>query len=240
MKVSVITTLYNYRQYLGDCIESFLRQDFRESELVVVDDASTDDPQPVIDKYKSKRIQYIRLDQNGGYSHAKNVGIRSARSDVLVMLDADDMLTKTGISSRYSRLQEGFDLVHGPAITLKEDGRLIPDTKRLAKWVASPKDHTSYQLIHAQTVMLRKSIHSKVGLYDETLRCKSDREMWARILARPEFRVSWVNEPVAVYRSHKKQMHRSKYKLQNNERLEAEVKAKIEKRRTDLTGLPTL
>lgn len=235
----MVTTLFNYRQYIGDCIESFLRQDFGDSEMVIVDDASTDNPQKVIKPYLGERVKYIRLEKNGGYSHAKNVGIRNASADVLVMLDADDMLTKNGISIRYAKLQEGFDFVHGPVWNLK-GSKQESDMPRFRRWLNSSKDQDCYKLIHAQSVMLKKSIHSVVGLYDETLRCKSDREMWARILARPQFRVGWVTEPVAIYRQHESQMHKSKYKLQNNDRLEREVLDRIKKRRTDLSGLEML
>ena len=60
-KVSVITTLYNYRNYIRDSIKSFLKQDFDDSEMIIVDDASTDNPYKVIRKYESDRIKYIRL-----------------------------------------------------------------------------------------------------------------------------------------------------------------------------------
>lgn len=239
MKVSVVTTLFNYRQYIGECIESFLAQDEPDSEMVIVDDCSTDNPIKVIQPYIGSRLRYIRLDKNGGYSHAKNVGVRAASADVLVMLDADDMLTKNGISVRYEKLKEGFDFVHGPVWNFK-GGKMTSDMPRFQKWLSSKKDESCYKLIHAQSVMLRKSVHSVVGLYDETLRCKSDREMWARILARPQFKIGWTNEPVAIYRQHGDQMHKSKFKLKNNEKLEREVLRRISQRRTDLSGLEML
>lgn len=239
MKVSVVTTLYNYRRYVRDCVESFLDQDMTDSEMIIVDDCSTDNPSEVISRYLGDRVRYIRLPKNRGYSHAKNVGIKSALADVLVMLDADDMLTKNGISCRYAKIQEGFDMVHGPVINLK-DGAMESDMPRFMQWLNSKRDASTYKLIHAQSVMLRKDIHKTVGLYDETLRCKSDREMWARILARSQFKIGWVIEPVAIYRKHGNQMHKSNYKVANNDRLEAEVKQKIKQRKTDLSGLEML
>ena len=88
VKVSVITTLYNYKDYIVDCIESFLSQNFKDSEMIIVDDNSIDNPYKNIKKYISDRVKYINLDKNMGYSYAKNIGIKASNSDILVMVDA--------------------------------------------------------------------------------------------------------------------------------------------------------
>lgn len=238
-KISVITTLFNYRPYIEDCINSFLRQNFIDSEMIIVDDCSTDNPYDVIKKIINKRIKYIKLDKNMGYSFAKNIGIKNSNSDILVMLDADDMLTKNSLTSRYNKILEGYDFVHGPAYELKEN-KQISGMERFNKWLTSKKDSTCYKLVHAQTVMLKKEIHKIVGLYDENLRYKSDREMWARIFNRPQFKIGWTTEHVAIYRHHSKQMHKSKQKLKLNDKLQSEVLQLIDKRKHNLDGLELL
>jgi glycosyltransferase involved in cell wall biosynthesis len=242
-KVSVITTLYNYRRYIADCLGSFLNQDFKDSEIIIVDDNSTDDPYPVIKRYMSHgdRVKYIKLDENMGYSHAKNVGIKASSSDILVMLDADDMTTLNGISLRYEEMQKGFDLVHGPVLDFTTSGGAIKTkkSKLWKQWKRSKQNAPCYRLIHAQSVMLKKDIHKKIGLYDESLRSKSDREMWARILFN-NFKMSYVDDPVSYYRRHSKQMHRSPEKLKINDKLQKNVLSLIEKRKTDLSGLEML
>jgi len=238
MKVSVVTTLYNYRDYIEDAIKSFLNQSFYESEMIIVDDASKDNPYEVIKKYESDRVRYIRLDKNKGYSHAKNVGIKASTSDVLVMLDADDMLTEDGIKVRYKKVIRGCDFVHGPVLDLR--GGKQKESKLWRQWKASEKDSRCYRLVHAQSVMLRKEIHAKIGLYDESLRSKSDREMWARIFNRKEFHICNVDKYVAIYRIHPRQMHKSKEKLKINDKLQAHVLSLIKKRKKDLSGLEML
>lgn len=233
-RVSVITTLYNYRNYIGDCIESFLDQNFEDSEMVIVDDASEDDPYEVIKKYSSDRVKYIRLDKNQGYSHAKNVGIKACSSDILVMLDADDMLTKNSLKTRYEKMMEGYDFVHGPCLDMKEGRPLI----RNRLWDLWLKKGT-WKEVHAQGVMLKKDIHCEIGLYDEILWCKSDREFFARVFNHG-FKVGTVEADVAFYRRHKKQMHRSKEKAKINDKLQKEVLVKIKNRKKDLTGLEML
>ena len=234
IKVSVITTLYNYRDYIADCIESFLKQDFFNAELIIVDDASTDKSYKVVEKYVSDKVRYIKLDKNRGYSHAKNIGIKASRAEVLVMLDADDMLTEQGISIRYKKLIKGYDFVHGPCFNFKKNKPLVSG-KIWEDWVK----YKTYKHVHAQGVMLKKDIHRKIGLYDKNLRCKSDREFFARVF-HYGFKVGTVKKEVAFYRRHKRQMHCSKQKLRINNKLQKEVLKLIEKRKTDLKGVEML
>jgi O-antigen biosynthesis protein len=238
LKVTVITTLYNYRDYVKQAIKSFLNQSFDDAEMVIVDDASKDNPYKVIKKYESERLRYIRLEDNGGYPRAKNVGIKAAKADVLVMLDADDMLTRDSIKIRYKKIKEGYDFVHGPVLDLR--GEKHRESKLWKQWKGSKKDAGCYRLVHAQSVMLRKIIHSIVGLYDESLRSKSDREMWARVFNSGKFKIGYADDYVAVYRCHSKQMHRSKEKLKINDKLQKRVLKIIERRKKDLSGVEML
>ena len=233
-KVSVITTLYNYSNYIDACIKSFLDQNFKDSEMIIIDDASLDNPYKIIKKYESDRIKYIRLDKNRGYSYAKNVGIKSCNSEILVMLDADDMLTLNSLKIRYKKILKGYDFVHGPCLDMKEKRLLV----RNRLWDLWLKKNT-WKYVHAQGVMLKKEIHRKIGLYDETLRCKSDREFFARVFNHG-FKIGVVKDDVAYYRRHLKQMHRSKEKAKINNKLQKEVMSKIDIRKKDLSGLEIL
>jgi len=236
-KVSVITTLYNYANYIEECIRSFLVQDF-DSEMIIVDDCSTDNSEAIVKRYfQAKNIKYIRLDKNKGYSHAKNIGIKNASSEILVMLDADDMLIENSLKMRYKKLMEGYDFVHGPVLDNK-NGKL-KRSKLWKQWINSKKDKSCYRLVHAQSVMLKKDIHRQIGLYDESMRCKSDREMWARIFNHG-FKVGYVKKDVSIYRIHTEQMHKSKEKLKKNDKLQKEALKKMKKRKKDLSGLEML
>lgn len=237
MRVSVITTLYNYSNYIGCAIKSFLSQEFSDSEMIVVDDASKDNPYPVIKRMLSEKVRYIKLDHNSGYSVAKNVGIRESSSEIIVMLDADDYLLPDSLKIRFNKINEGFDFVHGPALDLKNNNMVL--SKLWKQWVKSKKDSSCYKHVHAQGVMLRKQIHREIGLYDKNLRSKSDREMWARIFNH-HYKIGFVDQPVVVYRMHEKQMHKSKEKMTVNNFLQQQVLSKIESRKTDLSGLEML
>ena len=93
-KVSVVTTLFNYAHYIGESINAFLLQDFPESEMVIVDDGSTDNWKEKITPFIKRhpdRIRLFSLGSNHGYSAAKNCGIALAKSSIIVMEYLQDM-----------------------------------------------------------------------------------------------------------------------------------------------------
>tara|TARA_Y100000310_G_scaffold333414_1_gene410933 strand:- start:1545 stop:2285 length:741 start_codon:yes stop_codon:yes gene_type:complete len=240
--ISVITTLFNYAHYIKSCIDSIIDQESPgvPVEHVIVDDCSTDNPQGVINQYKNNSsVRYFLLEENAGYSAAKNYGIRKSKYNTIVMLDADDWLTKNSLRMRYERLINGnFDLVHGPAHVVK-GGKVNKISPSMDRWNKNRRSSRRWKHIHAQGVMLRKNIHSEIGLYDESMRCKSDREMWARIFNR-KYKIGTVNDPVVFYRCHSKQMHRSEWKLKKNKKLTSSMERKIEKRKRSLDGIDML
>lgn len=240
--VSIITTLYNYSNYIAELIESVKKQTYINWELIIVDDCSTDNPYSIIKPYLlDKRISYIRLNKNYGYSHAKNEGIINSNGNYIVMIDADDMLTDKSIAIRVELLDNNADKLwcHGEAWVLKcnilkSNSR---DYKRRyrEKLIKDGNDLSStyfLRLIHAQSVMVRKELHEKIGLYDETLKCSSDNEMWRRII---EFGYipAHTDEYVAIYRSHSRQMHKSEYKKNNIKKIKQQLVGNLKRRITD-------
>ena len=238
-KVSVITTLYNYKKYIAECISSVLHQDYKNLEMIIVDDMSTDNGCEIVKTFINKyaNIRLIRLNNNYGYSTAKNVGIAAASGEVICMLDADDMLLPGSISSRMAKMNEGFDFVHGWAYNFDKRGRRENEMRK--KWINNPEDRLRWKYIHPQGVLLKKSVHEIVGLYDEELKCKSDREMWARIFYR-KIPIAFIDSPVSLYRQHMSQMHKSMWKKENNKRLASELFSLVEIRKQDISDCEIL
>lgn len=90
-RVSVCIVNHNYAAYLADAIESVLQQDYDDLEILVVDDGSTDDSVDVANRYADRARVVVKA--NGGQASAMNAGFRIATGDVVLFLDADDMLT---------------------------------------------------------------------------------------------------------------------------------------------------
>jgi glycosyltransferase involved in cell wall biosynthesis len=218
--VSIIVPCYNYQEYVGNTLESCLAQDYGGPiETIVVDDASTDYSVTYILRYFRNHVKLVQLTQNRGYSHAKNEGIRRSSGELIVTIDADDMLTEDSISSRVDVFLAHPDtlMVHALAWVIKGGGDLGYWNKRLYKIHYS----TNAKKIHAQTVMLRRCVHRDYGLYEEKLRSRSDNEMWHRLIdaAKIGNRIKFLEHPVAFYRKHERSMvmYRKKNAPYNNE-----------------------
>src|SRR4051812_9049768 len=95
-RASIIIDNYNYGAFLSAAIKSALQQEYPECEVIVVDDGSTDDSREIIATYRD-RITAV-LKENGGQASAFNAGFRASRGDVVIFLDADDMLVPTAVS----------------------------------------------------------------------------------------------------------------------------------------------
>ncbi|AGY56518.1 glycosyltransferase family 2 protein [Gloeobacter kilaueensis] len=87
--VSVILCNYNYGKYIGQAIESVLGQTYQNFELIVIDDASTDNSAEVITSYRDK-LQFIGLERNSGQGAVFNIGLRQSKGEIICFLDSDD------------------------------------------------------------------------------------------------------------------------------------------------------
>ncbi len=219
--ISIVTTLFNYKEYIADLIESVLKQTYTNWELIIMDDASKDNPYSIIQPYlKDGRIKYFKWCKNKGYSAAKNQAIIYSKGVYIVMIDSDDMLLKDSLEIRYNALKNSDKLwVHGEALILQKDGTLSDRTtvvkknyrKQLQKEGMDLTKTYHHRLIHAQSVMLKRELYKRVGLYDETLRFSSDNEMWRRIIALGYIPIH-LEKFVSKYRVHDRRMSRSQYK----------------------------
>ena len=103
--VSVIVPVYNGTDALRRAIASVLRQTYRNFELIIVDDCSTDDIASVVKSFQDDRIIYLRHVQNKGAAGARNTGMCQARGEILAFLDSDDefLSEKLGMKQRRQR-----------------------------------------------------------------------------------------------------------------------------------------
>jgi len=91
IKISVIIPTYNRAKIVGNSIKSVLNQTFKNLEVLVVDDGSTDNTKEIIDKIKDDRVRYIKLINNSGAANARNIGIKNAIGQFISFQDSDDI-----------------------------------------------------------------------------------------------------------------------------------------------------
>ena len=167
MLISVIVPVYNTEKYLGQAIDSILRQDGCELEILIINDGSTDRSAEVARAY----LPQIRLFEqtNQGPAAARNRGIREARGDLISFLDADDFLADNALKTQLTFLEQHPQIagVKGIMKIVDEDGVPIG----------------SFPAVSALSgaALLRKSVFDQVGLFDPTLRIGEDFDWFMRL-----------------------------------------------------------
>ena len=122
MRVSIIVNNFNYARFLGAAIDSALGQSHADTEVVVVDDGSTDASRDVISGYGDRVTPVLK--QNGGQASAFNAGFGAAVGNLVIFLDADDVLYPTAAASAADLLEDdGVAKVHWPLDVIDESGQ---------------------------------------------------------------------------------------------------------------------
>lgn len=202
--VSVIITTYNHGCYLPDAVESVLSQTHPNTELIIVDDGSTDDTAQVAAAWPAAR--YIRQ-QNKGLASARNKGLEHATGTYVVFLDADDLLYPDALAVNLKYF------ARHPACGFVSGGHDLVDEKKnkleTPEWQVFPeKDHflallrCDYISMHG-AVMYRRDVFAGCR-YDERLRACEDYDIYLQVASR--YPVFSHGEKVAAYRKHRQSM----------------------------------
>lgn len=182
-RVSVVIPTHNSARYLDDAIQSVLAQDYADFELLVVDDASTDDTADHVARYRDPRVRYLRNDTQRGIAGARNRGIDAARGEFIASLDGDDRAYASRLSCQVAFLDAHPDhaAVGSWARWMDAEGHARPGvTRRPTDW----RD-ASAQLIYKSSLQ-QPSVTARAAIlaeyrYDESFRLSSDYELWTRI-----------------------------------------------------------
>jgi len=201
--VSVIMTTYQFRPEIRESIDSVLQQTFTDYELVIVNDAGPKDVESVIGSFGSDKIRYIRLKNNLGLAGARNEGLKIARGHYIAYLDDDDIYysnhlqvlveaaQNTGCKVAYSTTQaiEGFVV----------DG-VFQHIRPMFVWDESFDKNTLISRIYITTcsIMHKRSLLSKVGMFQPDMRSTQDWDLWLKFALKTEFR--HVSEITSEYR----------------------------------------
>jgi glycosyltransferase involved in cell wall biosynthesis len=199
-RVSVVMSVYNEEQYVGEAIDSILCQTFQDFEFVIVDDGSVDRTPAVLKGFDDPRLK-VHHQANQGQSAALNQGIRLSTGGYIARMDGDDI-------SLPGRLEKEVSLLEShPEIGLVGTWCIKVDTKTGHERVQSlPEDDSAIRrfmivdnpFIHS-SVMIRKDVLDRVGLYKEGL-IWQDYELWVRIAG--HHRMANIPEPLVIRRKH--------------------------------------
>lgn len=205
--VSIIVPTYNYSRYLPDAIESALRQTYSPIEIIVVDDGSTDDTATLVEAEFSEKVRYI-FQSNQGLSAARNTGIREARGDFLVFLDADDRLASSMVEdsrSALTALGESFAIIANLAGLIDEKGAPIADRRTF------PEEDVEIRQLDllvmsrfGANLLARRDAIVAAGGFDVSLKACEDRDLWIRVAA--QYRIMRLGKRLSQIRRHGENM----------------------------------
>jgi glycosyltransferase involved in cell wall biosynthesis len=200
--VSVIIPAYNAASFIGDALGSVRDQTFRDVEVVVVDDGSTDDTLRAIRRFAGQLDLTILTQANAGPAAARNRGIRRARGRYCAFLDTDDVMLPDRLRAQSAMLDSdpALGLVHTDLMTFDERG-IIHRTRRAFSNPCGGMVLDQLLLnnfITTSTVMAPKARLMEAGLFGEGRRVSEDFEFWLRMAAR--WKVGFIDEPLVRYR----------------------------------------
>ena len=205
VKVSVIIPTYNRANLVEKAIKSVLNQTYQDFEIIVVDDASTDNTEEVIKNFSNKRIKYIKCKKNKGDSFARNTGIKIAKGEYIAFLDSDDEWLREKLEKQIKVLDNKppeVGAVYSDVLYIDKNG------KNLNRKLSNPgKEGYIYEELFGgncvgtpSTLLIRKECFNRVGLFDVLIGTFSDWDMWIRIAK--YYRFTFIKVPLVKYRIH--------------------------------------
>ena len=180
MSVSVIIPTYNRAHVLGEAIASVLAQTYREWELIIVDDGSTDATAATIEELYAAdpRVTYRKV-SNGGAARARNKGVELASGRYITFLDSDDVVDPAWLSRLVSELEASdCELVSCGVTLIAANGE---QTVVLPKKMSPAFNGFTMKMTNGGSFMLTKSLFQRVGGYDPQLRSGQHTELGLRV-----------------------------------------------------------
>lgn len=217
-KISVIVPVYNVAEFLPDCLDSLLSQNFDAMEIICVDDKSTDNSLEILEDYasKDKRIRVIKHEQNRGLGEARNSGLKVATGEYIHFLDSDDWIDNGVYEKLIPIIEENkLDFL---SFTLKKFDEFSKEPFEIFAWdnnicekVLDPMENSIvFKFIEAVCLRIySSSFLSKNNLMFKSLR-NEDTPFYIECLLKAK-RIMFINEPFYNYRIRKNSIMNTRF-----------------------------
>lgn len=216
--ISIIMPAHNTAPYIGQAIESVLAQTYPRWELLIIDDASTDQTGAIVKTFNDPRIRYQKRPRIGHPAGVRNAGLRLAQGEFIAFLDSDDLYYPDTLEKLSTPLREKPNLisVYGFAFEMDEQGQPLPSSVQLSP---DPSDNGSRLLPptyqhsweHIVTskisnmlgaLMIRSKALKQIGFFNEALYSAEDYEFYVRMFLHNHAGVQCVPAYMYQYRLH--------------------------------------
>lgn len=204
-KVSVIIPTYNRAQYIGETVRSVLQQTYKDYEVVVVDDGSTDDTLKRLDEFEGQ-IRVVEQ-PNSERAVARNNGIKNSSGEYVALLDSDDLWFPYKLEKQVKVLDENYRVAmcYGQSLRIDDKSNQIkPARRQLQGFSGSVFEKFLIRnfVVSATPLARRRDIENIEGFQTKYIPYE-DWEFWARLSLQGDFH--YINEPLASYRIHPQQ-----------------------------------
>ena len=205
--VSIIVSSYNHEKYIEECILSIVNQTYKNIELIVIDDGSSDNSRVVLERLQKQYGFFWELQSNMGVSKTLNKAIRNfSQGKYIAGCGSDDFFALDRIEKqvRYMEAHPEYAMVCGKAYTVDENSKVIEGFSVIDPVTDPVKSLTFESLVEsnpipAMTVMLRKDVWLECGGYNENT-IVEDLDMWLKIAYR--YKIGYMDDYFAYYRWH--------------------------------------
>ena len=200
MSISVVVPVFNGEKTIEETIYSILNQTFKNIEIIISDDGSTDSTLKIVKNISDSRIKIISY-PNQGVSESRNRGISQAKGEYISFMDADDLWTPDKLESQWKALQQNSQAAVAYSWTdyIDESGKFLKFGRRIkANGDVFTKLLKINFLENGSNPLIRQKALEKVGVFDKSLTAAEDIEMWLRLAANYEF--VCVEKPQILYR----------------------------------------
>ncbi|MDD5327112.1 MAG: glycosyltransferase [Phycisphaerae bacterium] len=202
--ISIVIPTYNRSRLLVRAVTSVLNQSYSNFELIIVDDASTDNTEEVVSSFNDERIRYIRHEKNKGEAAARNTGIKSAKYGYIAHQDSDDewfpeKLAKQVLAFENCPPQTG---VVYTGFWKEENGKrtYIPSEGINKKEGDIHRELLKGNFVGSPVTLIKKECFEKAGVFNEGIFHLVDWELWLRISK--DYHFKYIDEPLAVAHYH--------------------------------------
>ena len=198
--ISVVIPTFNRAEFIEKAVASVLAQTFSCAEIVVVDDGSTDATPEIVRRLAEQsrvEIRYVYQD-NRGASAARNRGIAEARHDMLCFLDSDDRWAPSKLELQLAamELEPKYLISHTRELWYRHGNRVNQKKKHAPPHGDIFERSLAMCVVGMSTVMVRRELFTRYGLFAEDMLCCEDYDLWLRVSGKEEFLL--VDEPLTL------------------------------------------
>ncbi len=199
-QVSIIIPTYNRDKLILKALDSIFSQSYQDFEVLVIDDASTDNTEQVIKELDHPKVRYFKMEKNGGQCIARNVGTRNAKGDYLAFLDSDDEWLPQKLERQMELFEKGPDQL-GAVYGYSYQKDVIKDETSLSdsgyfRGDIHSKVLTGFCPPTPSLFVVKRSAYERVQGFDESLITFVDLDLWIRISEHYHF--DYVEEPIII------------------------------------------